>query len=294
MPAPRARFRFTSNGRGRNYTRLRGLGEALLDLCYPRSWPARAWSLVPGATRVTRLDHHLALDPGRSLRAPLRLAFASDLHIGPTTPSATLDAAFEHLHRAAPDVLLLGGDYVFLDATRARADELRRRVLAVPARTKVAVLGNHDLWTHHGRLEDALGAAGVTVLVNDAIRLPPPHDEVAILGLDDPWAGDPDGARAIAACGDAKVRIALSHSPEGVPMLQGGGISLVLSGHTHGGQIALPGHRPLLVPGPFSKRWPFGRHEVGEMTLFVSRGVGTGELPIRTFAPPDVAVFDLR
>ncbi|MEO7328475.1 MAG: metallophosphoesterase [Minicystis sp.] len=289
-PSP---FHLSATGRGRNYTRLRGLTEAAMRLCYQRSWPARVWGLIPGVTRVTRLDHQLVLDPQHRLRSPLRLAFVSDLHLGPTTPRATLDAAFTLLREAAPDVLVLGGDYVFLDATQARADELRDRVAAVPARTKIAVMGNHDLWTDHGLLERALAEAGATVLINDALRLPAPHDEVAILGLDDPWTGQPDGARAIAACRDAPLRIAVSHSPEGLPYFRGGGVSLLLSGHTHGGQIALPGPRPIIVPGPLSKRWPFGRHEVEGLTLFVSRGVGTGELPIRTFAPPDIAVFTL-
>lgn len=293
MPHRRPWFHFASTGRGRNYTRLRGLGEAAMRLCYQRSWPARMWSLLPGVTRVERIDHRLTLDPKRRLRAPLRLAFASDLHLGPTTPRETLDAAFDLLRRAAPDVLVLGGDYVFLDATAAHAEELCERVASVPARTKIAVLGNHDLWTHHHLLEEALTNAGAHVLVNDALRLPWPHDEVAVLGLDDPWAGRPDGARAIAASGDAPLRIAVSHSPEGLPFFRGGGVSLLLSGHTHGGQIALPGPRPIIVPGPLSKRWPFGRHEAEGLTLFVSRGVGTGELPIRTFAPPDIAVFTL-
>src|SRR5262249_28371755 len=113
-------------------------------------------------------------------------------------------------------------------------------------------------------------------------------------GLDDPWTGRPDGVRALAAARGARYRIAVSHSPDGLPFVRGGGVSLLLAGHTHGGQIALPGPRPIIVPGPLGKRWPFGRHDVDGLTLFVSRGVGTSELPIRAFAPPDVAVFTLR
>lgn len=282
-----------ARGRGRNYTPLRGAAELVMRAAYHGGWPARAWDRVPGKARVERLDHALLLDPGRPRATPLRLAFASDLHIGPTTPRSVLDRAFSLLSGAAPDVLILGGDYVFLDATPAMAQELRDRVRSVPARVKVAVLGNHDLWTHHGLIEDALASAGARVLINDAIRLPPPHDDVAILGLDDPWTGQPDGARAAAACGDATTRIGVSHSPDGLPFLRGRGVSLLLAGHTHGGQIALPGPRPLIVPGPLGKRWPFGRHREGELTLFASRGVGTTELPIRTFAPPDIAVFTL-
>jgi hypothetical protein len=285
--------RLRATGRGRNYTLLRGVGELALRAAYGDGWPARAWGAFPGRTPVQRLAHDLAMP--RPLRAPLRVAFASDLHLGPTTPAAVLDQAFAILHDAAPDVLVLGGDYVFLDATPARARELAARVAAVPARTKIAVLGNHDLWTHHALIEAALADAGARVLVNDAVRLPPPHDDVAVLGLDDPWTGRPDGARAVRACGDAAVRIGVCHSPDGVPFVRGLGVSLLLAGHTHGGQIALPGPRPLVVPGPLGKRWPFGLHRLDdELTLFVSRGVGTTEVPVRTFAPPDVAVLTLR
>jgi predicted MPP superfamily phosphohydrolase len=91
------------------------------------------------------------------------------------------------------------------------------------------------------------------------------------------------------------VRIGVCHSPDGVPFVRGRGVSLLLAGHTHGGQIALPGPRPIVVPGPLGKRWPFGLHRIDEeLTLFVSRGVGTTEVPIRSFAPPDVAVLTLR
>jgi predicted MPP superfamily phosphohydrolase len=287
------RHPFLPRGRGRNYTKLRGVGELLLRAAYRGAWPARLWNMVPGRAAVRRIDHQIPLAPGRSLRTPLRVAFASDLHLGPTTPASTLDRAFALLCAAAPDVLVLGGDYVFLDATPALAGELGRRVRAVPARVKVAVLGNHDLWTHHGLLERALEDAGARVLVNDAVRLPPPHDAVAVLGLDDPWAGAPDGVQSVAACGDAPLRICVSHSPDGLPFVRGLGVSLLLAGHTHGGQIALPGPRPIVVPGQLGKRWPFGLHREGDLTLFVSRGVGTTELPIRTFAPPDVAVFTL-
>lgn len=281
-------------GRGRNYSPRRGLLEAALRLAYPLDWPARLWGLVPGATTVHQIEHRISA-PGRSPeRPPLRIAFASDLHIGPTTPSRTLDHAFALLARAEPDVVVLGGDYVFLDATPSRARELERRVANLSAPTKIAVLGNHDLWTSHALLERALERAGARVLINDTIRLPPPHDDIAILGLDDPWTGAPDGPRALAACGDAAVKIAVCHSPDGFPFVNGRGVRLLLAGHTHGGQVALPGPRPIVIPGPHGKRWPFGLHQEGELTIFVSRGIGASELPIRTFAPPDIALFTLE
>ena len=106
-----------ASGRGRNYTALRGLSELVLRVVYRDDWPARAWRLVPGRALVQRLEHAICLDPARPRTTPLRIAFASDLHLGPTTPKTVLDRAFDLLRAAAPDVLVLGGDYVFLDAT---------------------------------------------------------------------------------------------------------------------------------------------------------------------------------
>src|SRR5690349_8695202 len=161
-------LKLASEGRGRDYSLARGFVETTLDLLYVGDWPGRLWGLTDRArqVRVVRTKVEAQGIP------PLRIAFASDLHIGPTTSPYTLDRAFDLLSEARPDVLLLGGDYVFLHATPEKARELRRRVERVQARCKFAVLGNHDLWTTHRPLEDALTEAGARILINAAIRLP--------------------------------------------------------------------------------------------------------------------------
>lgn len=305
-------MKLSSGGRGRNFSALRGVAESVQGLLWARGWPARLLDHIPAATRVALIEHELKLSPSPSpptasssasasasdhpaapLPPPLRLVFASDLHIGPLTPPRLLDNAFRLMAEAAPDVLVLGGDYVFLDVTPAMARELEARVAAVPARTKVAVLGNHDLWTDHRLIEEALAAGGARVLVNDAVRLPAPHGDVAIIGLDEPWTGQADGARAFAAAGDAPIKIAVSHAPEGLPFVEGRGAGLLLCGHTHGGQVALP-RGPVVVHGPLGRRWPSGLHQVAGLNLFVSRGLGTVDVPFRAYAPPDVTLFTIR
>lgn len=293
MPFP---LKLRAHGRGLQYSKARGLVESTLRLAYRGAWPARAWAHIPGATRVREICHELPLLPRRQgHRPPLRVAFVSDLHLGPTTPQGTLDAAFALLGQMQPDLLVLGGDYVFLEATHSIVQELEHRVRAVPALTKVAVLGNHDLWTHHSRIEAALERAGARVLVNDACQLPAPYEDVVILGLDDPWTGQVDAPRALASCGSAALRLAVCHSPEGFPSVRHQHVALCLCGHTHGGQIALPGPRPVVLPpGRHCRAWPYGLHNFGDAHLFVSRGIGTTELPIRAYAPPDVALFILN
>jgi predicted MPP superfamily phosphohydrolase len=279
----------TRRGRGRYYGKLRALSERVLRRAYLGDWPARAWGLLPYAREVRLLRYQMNVGVG----APLRIAFASDLHLGPTTSPHTLARAFAHLRACRPDVLVLGGDYVFLEATESRARALTLLASSVEAKVKVAVFGNHDLWTDHARIGRALGCAGVRMLENEAVRLPAPWSHVAILGLDEPWTGAPDGAASIAACGDATVRIAVSHAPTAWDHLRHRSVSLLLCGHTHGGQIALPGFRPPVLP-PHSRHLAWGMHAFDRGHVFVSRGVGATELPVRAFAPPDVALFTLH
>jgi len=281
-------------GRGKNFSRRRLVGEAVARFVYRQGWAAQIWQRLPGRTEVDVIRHELALLPKRAgaERPPLRIAFASDLHIGPLTAPRLLDNAFARLAALAPDVLVLGGDYVYMEATHAMARELEARVAAVPARVKLAVLGNHDLWTHHDRIEDALRRAGVTLLINDAVRLPAPHDDVAMVGLDDVWAGQPDPSRALAPADGAALKLAVAHSPEAVPFLAAQGLRLLLCGHTHGGQIALP-TGPVVVQGKHGRRWPAGLYQLDDLMLFVSRGLGAVELPIRAYARPDVSLFTL-
>src|SRR6476469_3152788 len=108
-------LRLKSEGRGGSYHPIRGLIESSLRLAYRGGWPARLWGLYPPSGQVRCVQHRLSILPPSATQ--LRIGFASDLHIGPTTPIKVLEAAFERLAQAELDVLLLGGDYVFLDAT---------------------------------------------------------------------------------------------------------------------------------------------------------------------------------
>ncbi len=283
-------MKLSSSGRGKDYSRLRGLVESTLEVAYAGDWPARLWERYPRScdVRVVRRTLRL-LAPGQP---DLRLGFASDLHIGPTTPMRLLDNAADRLAAEDLDVLLLGGDYVFLDASTAKAAALERFIRRAGARRTLAVLGNHDLWTTHERLEASMVAAGAALIVNANVRLEAPHDAIAVVGLDEPWTGAPDAERAFRGSGSAEVRVVLCHSPDGVPLLEGRNVSLFVCGHTHGGHVALP-WGPVIVPGPMGKEMPSGFHEAHGAHVFVSRGLGGIELPFRTFAPPDIGVITL-
>lgn len=280
-----------SRGRGKRFTARRGGVEALLRAAYMFDWPARLWSRFPGACDVRVERRVLRALPPRM--PPLRVAFASDLHLGPTTPDELLCRAEDVLLAARPDVLLLGGDYVFLDATPKKAARLAEFVRRIEAPRTFAVMGNHDLWTEHRLLEAALEGAGASVLVNEGVRLEGAHDRVLVCGIDDPWTGSPDASKAFRRKRPGDVVIAFSHAPESLPLARAFDPVLLLCGHTHGGHVALPGGVPIVAPGPLSRKHPAGSYQVGTSTLMVSRGLGGIEIAFRAFAPPDVVVVDL-
>jgi uncharacterized protein len=259
---------------------------------FGNGWPValvRAFGIRP-AVRTVR--HSVAV-AGWSSRTPLRMAFASDFHAGPTTDPEVLRAGCAALSAAAPDVLLLGGDFVNLMA--ADIDWLAPELGKIPAPFgRFAVLGNHDLWSNGQHIVERLEAAGIQVLVNRNVRLASPHDDVWICGLDDHSMGDPDARAAVRGAGG--LRIVLMHAPSGLLDLGNERFDLALCGHTHGGQIALPGGIPILVPdGRLSRRYARGRFPIGEQgTLVVSVGLGCGVFPLRLFAPPEIIVCELK
>jgi predicted MPP superfamily phosphohydrolase len=298
-------------GRGRTLSRAMRAAEVAQDLAYRGGWPA-ALARRLGAQGTLRVSEHAFTVSSRRPEAPpLRLAFASDFHAGPLTHRATLARACEVLAQARADVLLLGGDFVSMHARFI--DDLAPMLATVPAPLGAfAVLGNHDLWVDDAYVAARLERAGVRVLINRSARLPPPHDDVWLCGLDDPDDGAPD-ARAAFAGADG-VRLVLMHSPDGLTAIGDRPFAVAFCGHTHGGQFVLPGGRSLVVPrGPLSRRYlRAGVFRVdagsagapsaapreatlrrGERLLLVSRGVGCTLIPFRRGVDPEVHVCAL-
>ncbi len=264
----------------------------LIGVLCAGDWPARVVRRL-GWRAPLRVREHTVFVPSIGSSHRLRVAFVSDFHAGPMTDPDLIASACEALKAAAPDVLLLGGDFVEYDARQV--DWVAPLLGAVPAPAgRFAVLGNHDWWTDAHRIEGALRAAGIHVLVNRNVRLPEPYEDVWVCGLDDPLVGRPDPSLTLD--GASGTRILLMHSPSGLVEVGGEPFDLALCGHTHGGQIALPGGTPIVVPeGALCRRYPRGRFELGDgRTMLVSCGVGCSEVPLRVFADPEILVCDLR
>ena len=280
-------------GRAKLSLRMRMLQLTLARL-YGDGWPAtmaRRLGLQPNPL----LSEHTLVLPGRAASAPpLRVGFATDFHSGPTTHPEVIERACRALAEAKPDVLLLAGDFVDLHARHI--DRLVPLLAAIPAPLgRFAVLGNHDLMGDDAYVTERLEAACIQVLTNRSVRLPPPHDDVWLCGLDDPTRGE---ARADCALDGAPyVRVVLMHSPDGLLTIGERPFDLALCGHTHGGQIVLPtGHVLYMPEGKLNRRFRRGLYRLGpggRRPMLVSVGVGCSTVPIRVNARPEVHLFTL-
>ena len=227
------------------------------------------------------------------------VAHISDLHAGEGVPKSHLDRAVETANSFQPDLLVVTGDIVD-NASERGAPKLAAAVLARAEATDgvFAVHGNHDTGSYYDgcspeahaipRLEDALAGAGVNLLCNEARVLHRGRAELRIAGYGDLWSGAFD-AQAVNRGG---CTIALSHSPDTAPALARRGTDLVLSGHTHGGQVCFPLFGPPWIPLKH-KQFLQGHFHIGDTQLYVNRGLGWTHR-IRLRARPEVTILTLR
>ncbi|HTG83280.1 MAG TPA: metallophosphoesterase [Gemmatimonadales bacterium] len=269
------------------------LASRLEALLYRGGWPVQAARAIGIRPAVRATCHSISINRGTTPIPPLKLAYASDFHAGPTTDPDVLLQACAELRAARPDVLLLGGDFV--THVSHEIDWLAPQLGDIPAPFgRFAVLGNHDWWSDPGHIVRQLESVGIQVLLNRNVQLRPPFGKVYVCGVDDHWCGQPDATAALT--GAEGVRIVLMHAPSGLLDLGEQRFDLALCGHTHGGQIALPGGVPIVVPhGRLSRRYPRGRFELGNgRTLLVSVGLGCVVVPIRIGADPEILLCTLE
>jgi len=221
-----------------------------------------------------------------------RVALLSDIHSGvPYTGPRAIARAVERINEQRPDVVLLGGDYIDSHPLwRGNAEpEVVARELAKLEPTPYAVLGNHD-WRRAGiRMWRALTHAGIPVLENEAAEGP---DGVYIAGLADLRNRRPDLPGTLAGVPAGAPVILLSHDPDVFPLVPER-VAITLSGHTHGGQVAIPLVRRLVIPSRYGERYARGHVVEDGRHLYVTSGLGTSGLPVRLFAPPEIVVLEL-
>ncbi len=221
----------------------------------------------------------------------LRIVHLSDLHL--RSLPGTFATAAATINRLSPDLILLSGDYLDQARQLEGALEFIRRLSATQG--IFAVQGNWEYWARlEGEpLRRGLAEAGAELLIDERRDLLIRGIPVSILGIDYPSASH--NLEAVARLAKkGQVNIALSHVPAFNHARLVGLADLILSGHTHGGQVRLPYLQPFYLPR-FSLPYVSGLYRVTEkqIPLYVNRGMGTSLLPVRFLCPPEITLLTL-
>jgi predicted MPP superfamily phosphohydrolase len=220
-----------------------------------------------------------------------RIVHLSDLHYGPLVDTRHLERAIAIANDLHPDLIALTGDYISQE--RAFAEPCAELVGRLRARHGVyAVLGNHDHWTDAKLIADLFTAERVRMLINEGVRIDSQGESFWLAGVDDTMVGLEDLSLSLAGARDGEFKLLLAHNPTILRRAARAEVDLVLSGHTHGGQVTLRPEKNLSGRPRRRMLRGLGRH--ANTQIYVTRGLGTVVLPIRYGCPPEVSLLELR
>jgi len=259
---------------------------ALVALLYYALW----W--CPHAIEVTTQEFSIPNLPPELAR--LRILHLSDVHSMGLWPRER--KLLRLVDQLAPDLILISGDYY---GSRYAVSSFHRALEQLKAPLGVwGVLGNWEYWekVDTSRVIRQVEKAGVRLLRNQSVDITVGGSKLCLVGVDDPYEGQPDLDKALVnrtVNPRSGATILLAHSPLIARYLPHPGIDLVLVGHTHGGQVRLPLFGAPYVPGRDHRRYLAGRFDVGGTPMYVSRGIGLSILPVRFLVRPEITVVSL-
>ncbi|MGC9359964.1 MAG: metallophosphoesterase [Anaerolineae bacterium] len=265
-------------------------------------------SLEPGWIEVVRRDIVLPRLPGEW--DGLTIGLLSDLHVGAVVPPSHVAKAVALMNALKPDLVALVGDFV--TGAGGYAIACSRELAALEAPMGVfGVLGNHDVWTDPRLIVDMLTRNGVQVLRDQVIYLQRGEARLALVGVEDAghsgspgvspevlaqrWRGKLSTARGLLrSVHGSGATLLLVHNPDVNEFLEEDPVDLALCGHTHGGQVVLPGIGPPLLPSSFGKKYAGGLVQAPSSPVYVTRGIGMTRPAVRLNCRPEVTLLSLR
>ncbi len=261
------------------------------------------YAFTIGRTRIVQRKYSIGNPNAGTV---LRISALSDLHLGQFVSAGHIRKAVEISNSQSPDIVLLLGDYV--DHDGGLANELLAEITNLKAKHGVfAVLGNHDISATEPEqiIEQFEADETINLLRNSSAFIKPNHSgndfSLQITGIESPaeWWGDATGSFADQVLRDeisettADFTLIASHHPDIFELCAEYGADLIVAGHTHGGQLAVPYLGRWLNVGRLAAKYFWGLYERGESKLIVSAGVGVGILPARIGVPPEVTIIEL-
>jgi predicted MPP superfamily phosphohydrolase len=211
----------------------------------------------------------------------------ADFHLYPFTQLETIEKAVALANSLNPDLTVLVGDFVWTQVDSIF--DLAPVLAKLNAKYGVfAVLGNHDIWEGVEIVKTGLREAGLPLLLNQGLAIQAGNGRLYLAGLDDGWSGNPDLEAALDGYSSGDPVVLLLHEPDLADRYSlDDRISLQLAGHTHGGQVRIPGIGSIVSPH-LGHKYDQGLFRVREMWLYTNRGLGEISVPVRLNCPPEV------
>jgi len=257
-------------------------------------WTLAFWAFWLEPRSLVIREHRVPVD---GLQAPVRVLLVGDLQpAGPHETPARLATIVDRLAATEPDLVVWAGDFVSERRTSTSFTHPADMAAAVgqlqPPLGQLAVLGNHDWWWDGPEVERLLEAQGVRVLRDERVRLGEDAGGLVVAGLEDPVTRRWDLDATLAGVRAEEPTLLLTHTPDVFPEVPDH-VDLTLAGHTHCGQVTLPGLGRPVVPSAYGERFAAGWHGRDGHALFVTCGIGTAILPVRFGNPPEAVVLEL-
>jgi hypothetical protein len=225
--------------------------------------------------------------------AGTKVAFLTDIHHGPFTSLDYVISIVRTTTALQPDLILLGGDYTL------KSKDYIRPCFEILAGLKAplgvfGVLGNHDY--RHGLRETREGfhAAHIEELTNRGLWIERGTHRFRLGGVDDLWMGKVDAKSALGDASTEEASVVISHNPDVAEKLIDPRVGLMLSGHTHGGQVIFPTGGAPFVPSHYGTKYLKGLVQAPHTQVYVSRGLGTSGAPTRVGSRPELTLITLQ
>lgn len=229
-----------------------------------------------------------------------KIVFISDIHCNVHFPPEKVKELVTRVNELKPDIIVLGGDNteknssvlsLFFDAIR----ELKATYGVY------SVLGNHDFWEDAELIQKGLKDCGFNICDNQSYWIHEGKDSLKIGGVGDLWEDQQLLENTIDDVDESDFCILLSHNPDYIEEIETNKVDLMLSGHTHGGQVTLLGLYAPVMPALWKPHLPqtgqkyrYGWKKKDNISLYVTSGVGMGNFPFRFFAPPEIVEIVLK
>ncbi len=244
----------------------------------------------PHWIELTRLELPLArLPPAFD---GITLAHISDIHFGSLATAPLLRRAVRTINELNADMVAVTGDILHKDPRAAETCARELSALSAPLGVYL-VPGNHERYYMPEGGGVPYRRAGLVWLSNSARPVIRDGASLWVVGVDDLLRGRGDIHLALRGVPADACKIVLVHEPDLADLIARHGVDLQLSGHTHGGQVCLPGGKPIILPN-LGRRYPIGLYRVNGMWLYTTRGLGSASFPLRLNCRPEIVFFTLR